>query len=239
MTEAAAGVDRLRAEFERLPASRREVETLSRLYADRAEVFLGERATETRAMEAGGDAWMLHFATHGYLDSLTPLDSGIVLSVPRSGPRPGENGILQAWEVFERLRLKADLVTLSACESAAGSELRGEGLIGLTRAFHYAGARTVLASLWKVSDRSTAPLMAAFYRELKSGTAKDEALRRAQLRLIRGELSTEELSDPPASLFARLSRLFSRSRRGEADAEAILTPHPFHWAGFQLYGDWR
>src|SRR6185436_16010655 len=91
-----------------------------------------------------------------------------------------DNGLLQAWEVFEQVRLNADLVVLSACESALGKELGGEGLIGLTRAFQYAGARTVLASLWKISDRTTAELMVRFYKHLKDGMTKDEALRAAQ-----------------------------------------------------------
>ena len=93
--------------------------------------------------------------------------------------------MLQAWEVFESVRLDADLVTLSACETALGREMGGEGLVGLVRAFHYAGARAVLASLWAVSDRSTAELMQAFYARLRAGTPKDEALRQAQLQVRR------------------------------------------------------
>lgn len=134
-----------------------------------------------------------------------PLDSALALSPPGSRPAR-DNGLLQSWEVFESLRLDAELVTLLACQSGLGREMGGEGLIGLVRAFHYAGARTVLASLWSVSDRSTADLMAAFYERLARGVSKDEALRQAQLHLLRS--------------------------RGAAS-------HPFHWAGFQLSGDWR
>ena len=92
--------------------------------------------------------------------------------------------MLQAWEIFERVRIDADLVTLSACESGLGKEMGGEGLIGLTRAFQYAGARSVLASLWKVEDKSTGELMKRFYGYLKAGKSKDEALRLAQIDLI-------------------------------------------------------
>jgi CHAT domain-containing protein len=86
---------------------------------------------------------------------------------------------------MERLRLDADLVTLSACHSAEGMPLAGEGLIGLTRAFQYAGARSVLASLWNVGDKSTVKFMRHFYGLLQQGVAKDEALRSAQVASIR------------------------------------------------------
>jgi CHAT domain-containing protein len=92
---------------------------------------------------------------------------------------------LQAWEIFEAMHLDTDLVTLSGCDTGSGRVLAGEGIIGLTRAFRYAGARSLLASLWKVPDESTARLMVDFYRHLERGAAKDEALRRAQLVLLR------------------------------------------------------
>jgi len=114
-----------------------------------------------------------------------PLDSALVFTIP-DRPKEGQaNGLLQAWEIFEKVRIDADLVTLSACDSGLGKEMGGEGLIGLTRAFQYAGARTVLASLWKVDDASTAELMKRFYGYLKAGRTKDEALRLAQIELIR------------------------------------------------------
>jgi CHAT domain-containing protein len=115
-----------------------------------------------------------------------PLNSALALTLPES-PAPGrDNGLLQAWEIFEQVRLDADLVTLSACETALGQEMGGEGLVGLARAFQYAGARSVLASLWGVGDDSTAELMKRFYGHLQAGKAKDEALRAAQIDLLRG-----------------------------------------------------
>ena len=114
-------------------------------------------------------------------------------------------GIEGAWEIFENVRLRADLVTLSACDTGTGQEIGGEGLASLTRAFTYAGARSVLASHWSVGDVSTERLMRRFYAELRAGRSKDEALRRAQTALIHGDR------------FAA----------------------PFHWAAFQLSGDWR
>jgi CHAT domain-containing protein len=95
---------------------------------------------------------------------------------------PKEDGFLHTYEVFN-LKLNADLVTLSACETGLGKLSRGEGLIGLTRGFIYAGAPSVLVSLWSV-DESTAALMKIFYQNLKSGMSKAEALRRAKLKLI-------------------------------------------------------
>ena len=83
------------------------------------------------------------------------------------------------------MRLNADLVTLSACHSAGGPELAGEGLVGLTRAFQYAGARSVLAALWGVGDETTVEFMTRFYRLLKQGVPKDEALRRSQVAALR------------------------------------------------------
>jgi CHAT domain-containing protein/tetratricopeptide (TPR) repeat protein len=181
-----------------LPFTRDEVQTIAALMQP-ARVYLGAEATEERAKAVGPDARYLHFACHGLLDRRSPLDSGLALAQPPGGG--GDNGLLQAWEVFERVRLDADLVTLSACDTASGREAGGEGLIGLSRAFQYAGARSVLASLWAVSDRSTAEFMRRFYGALKEGRPKDEAVQTAQ--------------------------------RG------LREQHPYHWAAFQLSGDWR
>ena len=154
-----------------LPATRAEVQALARGFGRQATVYLGADATEARAKSIAG-ARYVHFATHGLLDARSPLDSALALTVP-ADRRPGEeNGLLQAWEIFEQVRIDADLVTLSACETALGDDVAGEGLIGLTRAFHYAGARTVLATLWQVADESTSTLMSTFYRHLRAGNPK-------------------------------------------------------------------
>jgi CHAT domain-containing protein/tetratricopeptide (TPR) repeat protein len=167
-----------------LPATRAEVEEIAALYP-RAEVFLGRQATEERAKAIGGEPRLVHFACHGILDERFPLNSALVLSLPERRAEGQENGLLQAWEIFESVRLDADLVTLSACDTALGREMGGEGLVGLTRAFQYAGARSVLASLWSVSDRSTARFMKGFYTYLRGGKPKAEALRAAQIDQIR------------------------------------------------------
>ena len=127
---------------------------------------------------------IIHFATHAVINERFPLDSALVFTIPEHPKEGQDNGLLQAWEIFESMRIDADLVTLSACDSGLGKEMGGEGLIGLTRAFQYAGARSVLASLWRVEDKATAELMRRFYTYLKSGMTKDEALRHAQIDLI-------------------------------------------------------
>ena len=115
-------------------------------------MYLGRDATEGHAKALGKDVRYVHFACHGLLDERFPLSSALVAADRGTG---GDNGLLEAWEIFEKVRLDADLVTLSACETALGKEMGGEGLVGLTRAFQYAGARSVLASLWTVADEST------------------------------------------------------------------------------------
>jgi CHAT domain-containing protein len=203
--------------WETLPYSRREVERIAEVYPE-ARLYLGEDATEERVKAVAPDARVLHFATHGYLDDRVPLDSALVLTIPEGLPAGRDNGLLQVWEIFESVRLDADLVVLSACESALGKELSGEGLIGLTRAFQYAGARSVVATLWDVADQTTAELMTRFHRHLAAGLSKDEALRAAQIELIR----------EPIPITA------AGGQTMETDASA-----PFFWAAFQLFGDWR
>jgi CHAT domain-containing protein/Tfp pilus assembly protein PilF len=169
----------------RLPGSREEVENLAERFGLRARVVEGRQATEPAARAAGQDARVLHFATHAFFDPVSPLDSALVLApaVDASGRR--DDGLLQAWEVVQDLRLDADLVVLSACDSGGGTVIADESPIGLTRAFHFAGSRAVLASLWTAYDRSTAVLMEAFYRHWAAGRSKAEALRAAQVERIR------------------------------------------------------
>jgi CHAT domain-containing protein/Flp pilus assembly protein TadD len=192
--------------LEPLPATRDEIREIAELFPD-AEVYLGKEATEEHAKQASSHADLLHFASHGLINERFPLDSALALTIPTQPQEGRDNGLLQAWEIFESVRLDASLVTLSACDTALGREMGGEGLLGLTRAFQFAGARTVLASLWGVSDVSTAMLMTRFYTYLRQGKTKDEALRAAQLDLL-----------------------------GSQKAELS---HPYHWAGFSLYGDWK
>jgi CHAT domain-containing protein/Tfp pilus assembly protein PilF len=171
--------------FSRLLFSGQEVESIAGLFAEHADKYLRGDATEEHAKALGKEVRYLHFATHGFLDEKLPLNSGLALTIPAKLEQGHENGLLQAWEIFEQMRIDADLVTLSACNTALGQEQAGEGLISLTRAFQFAGAHSVLASLWSVDDRKTSLLMERFYTELRSGKTKDEALRAAQISLLR------------------------------------------------------
>ena len=126
----------------------------------------------------------VHFATHGLLDSIHPELTAIVLSLVDENGNP-QDGFLRAHEIYN-LNLPADVVVLSGCQTGLGKEVKGEGLIGLTRGFMYAGAARVVISLWSVDDEATAELMVRFYRGmLKEGKRPVEALRAAQIEMMK------------------------------------------------------
>ena len=170
-------------DFTQLPYTRYEVESISKLFAnDQSKVYLGVDANEEVVKTAKLDQYRyLHFATHALVDDRVPGRSGIVLSLTNTGK---EDGILQVGEIM-RLRLNAEQVTLSACSTALGRFFEGEGIVGLTRGFLYAGADSVVVSLWNVSDTATAELMRAFYTNLNRGLPRGEALRQAKLKMVR------------------------------------------------------
>jgi CHAT domain-containing protein len=142
--------------------------------------FDASRATATDA--ALSRYRIIHFATHALLDEEHPELSGLVFSLVDEKGRP-QNGSLPLREIYN-LKLPAELVVLSACQTALGKEVKGEGLIGLTRGFMYAGAKGVLASLWQIDDKSTAELMQHFYRErLQENRSPAAALRAAQVAM--------------------------------------------------------
>lgn len=171
-------------DFVRLRFSRLEAEQITRFAPDdrslKALDFAANRETATSA-DIGQYA-IVHFATHGLINSRHPELSGIVLSLVDKQGRP-QNGFLRLHEVYN-LRLGADLVVLSACQTALGKEVKGEGLIGLTRGFMYAGAPRVVASLCRIDDRATADLMRRFYQGmLAKGLRPAAALREAQVSM--------------------------------------------------------
>jgi CHAT domain-containing protein/tetratricopeptide (TPR) repeat protein len=182
LTRAAESLGRVR--FTRLPFSRREAEGIASLVPKDALMKATDFAANRGVVASGslGGRRIVHFATHGVLHSEHPGLSGLVLSLvdEKGAPR---DGFLRMHEIYN-LRLPADLVVLSACQTALGQEIRGEGLIGLTRGFMYAGARRVVASLWQVDDESTAELMKRFYRAmLERKLPPAAALRAAQVEL--------------------------------------------------------
>ncbi|MFL6209988.1 MAG: CHAT domain-containing protein [Pyrinomonadaceae bacterium] len=171
-------------DLRRLPYTRTEVTDVSALFPDpQRKVFLGPDANELNVKNAPlANYRYIHFAAHSFVDEDVPARSGVFLSTVGND---NEDGILQVTEIM-RLKLNAELVTLSACRTGLGKVVGGEGVLGLTRAFLYAGARSVVASLWNVNDTATAELMKSFYANLKRGQPKDEALRQAKLSLLRG-----------------------------------------------------
>lgn len=191
-----------------LPEAGRQVRLLGQLYGpSHSRIYLGAEAREDRAKAEAGNCRILHLATHGILNNASPMYSQVVLS--QSDADLNNDGLLEAWEIMQ-LNLNADLVILSACDTARGRVGAGEGLIGLSWALFVAGSPTTVVSQWKVESRSTTELMTKFHRQLKlrigNGAArvtKAEALRQAALQL----------------------------RRGKAYS------HPFYWAAFVVVGE--
>ncbi|MEP6517992.1 CHAT domain-containing protein [Microcoleus vaginatus] len=129
---------------------------------------------------------IVHFATHGLANSTNPELSGIILSLVDEKGNP-LNGFLRLTDIFN-LKLAADLVVLSACQTGMGQSIQGEGMVGLTRGFMYAGAQRVVVSLWNVDDEGTATLMSSFYQGmLQKGLTPAAALRAAQLEMLKQE----------------------------------------------------
>ncbi len=155
----------------------REASEVMSVYPKSA-VYLRSEATKPRAVSSSPEYDILHFAVHGELSEDDPLSSGLLLAGEGKG-----DGKLKASEIFS-LNLKADTVVLSACETGLGKITSGDEIIGLTRAFIYAGTPSVITTLWKVNDRASYELMREFYSNLKSAK-KSVALRQAQLKIMK------------------------------------------------------
>jgi CHAT domain-containing protein/tetratricopeptide (TPR) repeat protein len=199
-----------------LPGARRELARVAaRVTAARAIGLTGHQASEARFRTAARHADVVHVATHGVMLDDAPLDSFLALDAGgRRGPA-SDDGRLTAREVYD-IDLRARLVVLSACRSGLGRP-SGDGLFGLARAFFYAGARTVVATLWDVADEPSARLMPRFHELVAGGASASDALRTAQLALLRD---------------LRAGRVVVQGRRGPVP----LPEHPSLWAGFVLLG---
>jgi CHAT domain-containing protein len=167
-----------------LPDAERQVRLIGALYGpDRSSTFLGVEAREDRFKAEAPRHAVLHLATHGVLDESSPLYSHVVLSPGPAGSP--EDGLLEAWEMLD-LKLDADLVVLSACETGRGRIAPGEGIVGTMWAFFVAGSRALLVSQWKVESASTTELMTGFHRRLAGvGGGKADHLRQASLDVLR------------------------------------------------------
>jgi CHAT domain-containing protein len=187
-----------------LPAAELEAREVSALF-EKKQVLVGPGATKIKFKSDGVRYDLLLFSTHGEMIESDPLKSNL-----RFTPSQQDDGKLTVSEIFD-MEVRANLVTLSACETGLargtkGGFPQGDDLVGLSRAFIHAGAPSVVASLWKVSDESTVLMMRSFYRNLQT-MPKAEALQQAQLNL--------------------------------AKANAMTSSHPYFWAPFILVGDWR
>jgi CHAT domain-containing protein len=179
------GVSGAEGAFGRLLSTRREAAAILALVPERERMqALDFQASRTTALRPElGEYRIVHFSTHGLLNNIHPELSGIVLSlVDKEGHQ--QDGFLRLQDIYN-LKLPAELVVLSACQTGLGKEVKGEGLIGLTRGFMYAGAPRVVASLWNVDDRATSELMKRFYQGLLGPEALRPAgaLRQAQLSI--------------------------------------------------------
>jgi CHAT domain-containing protein len=166
-----------------LPFASREVQSLKRTFGS-VNALIGSAATEEAVRQSAENTFRLaHFACHGEYEPETPLFSALLLTSD-----PSDDGRLEAQEIFG-MQFDCDLVTLSACETGLATITRGDEIIGLARSFIFSGAPSVITSLWKVDDLATAVLMKRFYRNLRHGYSKAEALRRAQI-LVRESLNS-------------------------------------------------
>jgi CHAT domain-containing protein/uncharacterized protein HemY len=183
-TDDPSGLPTRRLVIPRLPFTREEATRLLALTAKNSSLGAMDFQA-SRAMVLGGDLSQyryVHFATHGVLDSERPGLSSLVLSMLDAEGK-AQDGFLRANDIYN-LKLPAELVVLSACQTGLGKEIRGEGLVGLTRGFMYAGAARVVMSLWSVNDKATAELMTRFYEKmLKQGERPAAALRAAQVEM--------------------------------------------------------
>jgi CHAT domain-containing protein len=199
--------------LEDLPGTGREVDDIGQILRSSEFVFKREQATERRVKEFSRRGKLkefqyLHFAAHGLVPDMAPGLASIALAQDED---PAEDGFLTVGEIYG-LELSCDLVTVSACKVGLGQMVRGEGVVGLTRAFLYAGARSVAVTLWSISDDATPLLMKHFYTNLNQGMTRDEALQQAKLSLMH-----ESFTD----------------RSGQT---ANLS-HPFYWAPFVICGN--
>lgn len=231
--------------------------------ADRQTVLRRSQATEEAFRTQAPRCTYLHLATHGFFQSVSEshhefmsfddrdrvasfhpgLQCGLALAGANhktadapTGARIRDDGILTAVEVASLDLRNVELVTLSACETGLGKAASGEGVLGLQRAFQMAGARNVVASLWKVDDQGTAALMQLFYYKLWVEKKRPAtALREAQLAIIRNPDQTEMLAATRGPVFEKVVKLTDHRPRSSARRNAS----PGLWAAFILSGDWR
>ena len=180
-------INTMREKLIALPATGEEVKALNVIYSPNANIFLGSNATESNFNNQSTKFGIIHLATHSLVNEALPLFSSIAFSKEN-----GEDGFLEAREIIQ-MELNAQLVILSACKTAFGKQIAGEGMLGLTRAFFTAGIPSVVASLWQVEDNATKVLMVEFHKRIKEGNTPDLALKGAQIYMIKNSGYTDPL----------------------------------------------
>ena len=164
-----------------LPGAEIEAKAIASLL--NTKPLIGSQATESEVVKRLPQARIIHLATHGIFNDVQGLNSGIALTPDSQGGNEGGDGLLTAGEIFD-LKLNADLVVLSACDTGRG-KITGDGVVGLSRSFISAGVPSVLVSLWSVPDSPTASLMTEFYQNLSKNPDKATALRQAMLTTMK------------------------------------------------------
>ncbi len=174
-------------EFFPLPASHEEIHNLLQFFPkEKRSVYLKREANEDIIKKLPlKDYQVIHFACHGFLDKNFPFRSALVLTLDEN---MDEDGFLQVREIYN-LRIEADLVVLSACQTGIGKLEKGEGILGLPRIFFYSGAKSVVSTLWKVNDKAAARFMGYFYKFLSQGREKAQAIQLAKLKMIDSDYS--------------------------------------------------
>ena len=170
-----------------LPFSKKEARNVVKFFpAENRHIYLGKQANEAFIKTLSLEEYqVIHFACHGLLDEYHPFRSSLVLS---EGDKGVEDGFLQVREIYN-LKMNAELIVLSACQTGKGKIEHGEGVMGLPRIFFYTGAQSVLTSLWKIHDKSTSKFMNLFYEYLFQGYSKAQALRSAKLKMMKSRYS--------------------------------------------------
>lgn len=171
-----------------LPGAQQEAQHIADLFSSTA--YLADRASELQFKNEASLYGVLHIATHGVVNDVDPLFSSLIL---RNEGK--EDGILHAYELYN-MELQADLAVLSACNSGMGRLKKGEGVVSIARGFSYAGVPNIVMSKWPVSDWSTEVLMREFYKNLKRGLPKDEALQQAKISYLKANKGKPELLAP-------------------------------------------
>lgn len=169
----------VRSEFYALEGAAKEVKQINGLIP--GNVYTGKKAGESSFKQLAGNYQILHLAMHGITDNMNPNLSALLFTSTED--QTSEDNVLHAFEIYN-LNLRADLIVLSACNTGYGQLQRGEGLMSLARAFVYAGAPSLVVSLWKIPDLPTAQIMESFYECIKKGQSQDQALQNAQLSYL-------------------------------------------------------